>query len=61
MKNGYIESSNGRMRNEPLNESLFFGIDHARRAIAHWAADFNTARPHSSLGYQTPAASKIYQ
>jgi putative transposase len=33
-----------------------FGLDHARSAIAEWREDFNTARPHSSLGYQTPAA-----
>ena len=56
MQNGYVESFNGRMRDELLNESLFFGLDHARAAIADWVADFNTARPHSSLGYQTPAA-----
>ena len=56
MQNGYIESFNGRMRDELLNESLFFGLDHARSAIAEWVEDFNTARPHSSLGYQTPAA-----
>ena len=54
--NGYVESFNGRMRDEPLNESLFFGIDYARSAIAEWRQDFITARPHSSLGYQTPAA-----
>ena len=56
MQNGYVESFNGRMRDELLNETLFFGLDHARSAIADWVADFNTARPHSSLGYQTPAA-----
>ena len=56
MQNGFCESFNGRMRDELLNESLFFGLDHARSAIAEWVADFNTARPHSSLGYQTPAA-----
>jgi putative transposase len=56
MQNGYVESFNGRMRDELLNESLFFGLDHARSAIAEWREDFNTARPHSSLGYQTPAA-----
>jgi hypothetical protein len=54
--NGFVESFNGRMRDELLSESLFFGIDHARSAIAEWREDFNTARPHSSLGYQTPAA-----
>lgn len=56
MQNGYVESFNGRMRDELLNESLFFGLDHARSAISEWVEDFNTARPHSSLGYQTPAA-----
>ncbi len=34
MQNGYVESFNGRMRDELLNESLFFGLDHARSAIA---------------------------
>jgi hypothetical protein len=56
MQNGYVESFNGRMRDELLNESLFFGIDHASSAIAEWRQDFNTTRPHSTLGYQTPAA-----
>ncbi|NKC49802.1 IS3 family transposase [Ochrobactrum anthropi ATCC 49188] len=55
MQNGYVESFNGRMRDELLNESLFFGLDHARSAIAQWADDYNNFRPHSSLGYQTPA------
>ncbi|MBO9102475.1 IS3 family transposase, partial [Rhizobium sp. L58/93] len=55
MQNGYVESFNGRMRDELLNESLFFGLDHARSAIAEWAEDYNHFRPHSSLGYQTPA------
>jgi transposase InsO family protein len=56
MQNGFCESFNGRMRDELLNESLFFGLDHARCAISEWADDYNTARPHSSLGYQTPAS-----
>ncbi|MDW9722310.1 IS3 family transposase [Sinorhizobium meliloti] len=55
MQNGYVESFNGRMRDELLNESLFFGLDHARSAIAEWADDYNNFRPHSSLGCQTPA------
>ena len=56
MQNGYIESFNGRMRDELLNESLFIDLDQARQLIGAWMADYNTARPHSSLGYKTPAA-----
>ena len=56
MQNAYIESFNGRMRDELLNESLFFGLAHAREELGVWVTDYNTERPHSSLGYQTPAA-----
>ncbi len=56
MQNGYIGSFNGRMRDEFLNESRFFGLEHARSAISEWVEDYNTARPHSSLGYETPVA-----
>ena len=56
MQNGYIESFNGRMRDELLNESLFLDLNHARQIIAAWVTDYNTTRPHSSLGYRTPAA-----
>ena len=56
MQNGFCESFNGRMRDELLNETLFFGLDHARTTIAQWRNDFNEKRPHSALGYLTPAA-----
>jgi transposase InsO family protein len=56
MQNAFCESFNGRMRDELLNESLFFGLDHARTKIAEWADDYNEQRPHSALGYLTPAA-----
>jgi transposase InsO family protein len=56
MQNGYVESFNGRMRDELLNESLFMGLADARLAIQSWVADYNNARPHSSLAYRTPAA-----
>jgi putative transposase len=55
-QNGFVESFNGRMRDELLNETLFFSLDHARQKLADWAADYNTSRPHSAIGYQTPAA-----
>lgn len=56
MQNGYAESFNGRMRDELLNETLFMSLDHARIAIAARVADYNQERPHSALGYETPAA-----
>jgi putative transposase len=55
-QNAFVESFNGRMRDELLNETLFMSIGHAREKIAAWADDYNTKRPHSSLGYATPAA-----
>ncbi|WQE35449.1 IS3 family transposase [Brevundimonas bullata] len=55
-QNGFVESFNGRMRDELLNESLFFSLDHARQKVAAWALDYNTRRPHSSIGYLTPEA-----
>jgi putative transposase len=56
MQNGFCESFNGRMRDELLNESLFFGLDHARAKITDWIDDYNQRRPHSALGYLPPAA-----
>jgi putative transposase len=56
MQNGNREAFNGRMRDELLNETLFFGIGHAREVVADWIRGYNTERPHSALGYQTPTA-----
>ncbi|PPQ13717.1 IS3 family transposase [Bradyrhizobium sp. AC87j1] len=56
MQNGFVESFNGRMRDELLNETLFFDLDDARAKIANWVVDYNLQRPHSSLKYLTPAA-----
>ena len=56
MQNGYAESFNGRMRDELLNETLFTSLNQARSIITQWVADYNNNRPHSSLGYLTPAA-----
>ena len=54
MENGYIESFNGKMREECLNENWFVDLAEARRRIEAWRVDYNTRRPHSALGYQTP-------
>jgi putative transposase len=56
MQNGICEAFNGRMRDELLNETIFYDLDHARAALARWANGYNQQRPHSALGYMTPAA-----
>lgn len=53
-QNAFIESFNGRLRDECVNEHIFDGLPHARRILAAWRADYNTARPHTSLGGLTP-------
>jgi putative transposase len=55
MQNGICEAFNSNMRDKLLNETLFFGLDHARSAVAYLVADYNATRPHSALGYQPPA------
>jgi putative transposase len=60
MQNGFVESFNGRMRDEFLNETLFRNLAHAREFTAAWVTDDNTARPHSALGYQTPAGFALH-
>ena len=60
MQNGFVESFNGRMRDEFLNETLFRNLAHARDLIEAWVTDYNTARPHSALGYQTPAGFALH-
>ncbi|KND18808.1 integrase, partial [Pannonibacter phragmitetus] len=53
-QNALIESFNGRLRDELLNETLFPSLNHARAMLAAWRKDYNTERPHSRLGWQTP-------
>jgi putative transposase len=54
-QNAFIESFNGRLRDELLNETLFTSLAHARAALLDWRLDYNTVRPHSSLGNLPPA------
>lgn len=54
VENAYIESFNGRFRDECLNEHWFLTMDHARHVIESWRKEYNTERPHSSLGDLTP-------
>ena len=55
VENAYIESFNGRLRDECLNEHWFMNMAHARSVIERWRLEYNTERPHSALGYLTPA------
>lgn len=54
MQNAYIESFNGKFRDECLNEHWFISIQDAKEIIEDWRKDYNGERPHSSLGYMTP-------
>ena len=54
MQNGLVESFNGRLRDECLNEHLFSSLRHARLLIAAWRDDYNQQRPHTSLDGLTP-------
>lgn len=54
MQNGFIESFNGRLRDELLNETLFSSLAQARATLLRWQLAYNTTRPHSKLGWQTP-------
>jgi len=55
-RNAFAESFQGRMRDERLNEHLFLSMNHARAVIRGSVQDYDTARPHSAIGYMTPAA-----
>jgi putative transposase len=54
MQNAYIESFNGKFRDECLNEHWFGSIPEAQAIVEMWRIDYNTVRPHSSLGNRTP-------
>ena len=54
VQNAFIESFNGRLREECLNRSWFTSLADARRQLEAWRNDYNNERPHSSLGYRTP-------
>jgi putative transposase len=55
-ENGYVESFNGKLRDELLNGELFLSLAEARYVLDEWRLDYNHRRPHSSLDWKTPAA-----
>ena len=54
-ENGYVESFNGKLRDELLNRELFLSLAEARYLLDEWRLDYNHRRPHSALDWQTPA------
>jgi putative transposase len=58
-ENGYIESFNGKLRDELLNLEIFTSLEEAKVLIEQWRREYNQVRPHSALGYQPPAPEAI--
>jgi len=58
-ENGYVESFNGKLRDELLDREIFYTLAEARVLIERWRTDYNTIRPHSALGYRPPAPEAI--
>ncbi len=54
-ENGYVESFNGKMRDELLNREIFYTLDEAKVLVERWRHEYNRIRPHSALGYRPPA------
>ena len=58
-ENGYIESFNGKLRDELLNREVFTTLEEARVLIEQWRREYNQVRPHSALGYKPPSPEAI--
>ena len=59
-ENGYVESFNGKLRDELLNGEIFYTLKEAKVVIERWRQEFNRLRPHSSLSYRPPAPETIW-
>ena len=58
-ENGYVESFNGKLRDELLNREIFTTLTEAKILIEQWRREYNHIRPHSSLGYRPPAPEAV--
>ncbi len=58
-ENGYVESFNGKLRDELLDREIFYTLQEAEVLIERWRQHYNRFRPHSSLGYRPPAPEAI--
>jgi putative transposase len=60
-ENGYCESFNGKLRDEVLDREIFYTLREAQVLIEQWRIEYNTFRPHSSLGYRPPAPEAFFK
>ena len=60
-ENGFIESFNGKLRDELLNREIFYSVKEADVLIEQWRVEYNTIRPHSALGYKPPAPQAVIE
>ncbi len=58
-ENGYVESFNGKLRDELLNGEIFYTLREAQVIIECWRREYNTVRPHSARGYRPPAPETV--
>jgi transposase InsO family protein len=58
-ENGYVESFNGKLRDELLDREIFYTLYEAKALIERWRQEYNTFRPHSALGYRPPAPEAV--
>lgn len=58
-ENGYIESFNGKLRDELLNQEIFYTLQEAKILIEHWRREYNQVSPRSALGYKPPAPEAV--
>ncbi len=58
-ENGYVESFNGKLRDELLDREIFYTLTEAKILIERWRQEYNTVRPHSALGYRPPARETV--
>jgi len=58
-ENGYIESFNGKLRDELLNREIFTTLKETKVLIEQWRKEYNQIRPHSALGYRPPAPETV--
>jgi transposase InsO family protein len=58
-ENGYVESFNGKLRDELLNREIFHNLLEAKVLVERWRREYNQVRPHTALGYRPPASEAI--